>query len=158
MDHGFNLHLPSTYTYFSRCTRFFRLKIHVPFLFYLVTLCIDLLRSCISPELSFLKSVVRPNNPLQDIRRHHGKRPPKNTIRSFVGVKLWLHKVSLPEPYCMQEGNNGVMSRWLPALESHALSAPVQLAASASAQRTQNRGLERKIGERMRGEKEGRTI
>ena len=61
----------------------------------------------------------------------------------------------------MQEGKNadsGLMPRWPPALESHALSVPVQLAASASAQRTQNRGLERKIEAQMKGEKGGRTI
>jgi hypothetical protein len=52
-----------------------------------------------------------------------------------------------------------VTPHWPPALEFHALSVPVQLAASASAQQTQNRGLEQRIEVQMRGEEEeGQTI
>ena len=60
----------------------------------------------------------------------------------------------------MQKGKNmdGVMPHWPPALESHALSVHVQLAASALAQQIQNRGLERKTEAQMRGEEEGQTV
>ena len=54
--------------------------------------------------------------------------------------------------------DDGVMPRWPPALESRALSVPVQPVASALAQQTQNRGLERKIEVQMRGEEEGQTV
>jgi len=50
------------------------------------------------------------------------------------------------------------MSHWPPALESHALSVPVQLVASASARLIQNRGLERKIEAWTREEEKGQTV
>ena len=50
------------------------------------------------------------------------------------------------------------MSHWPPVLEFHALSVPVQLVASASVRRTQNRVLEQKIEVWTRQEEKGLAV